>query len=247
MTKFLSVLFVYFFAWSLAHAQSLQEMQKYDTVSPLKTESLKTGQTVDPEQSYKTPEEEQLAEIKEKEEADKKALEEKIYLDTDYHFFQSLNVTLDEDELDKAYKQAETTQNISDLKNNDQTVKSEVKATTPQLLSQTEAVAADTRREMILKKIAANAKMVRTCILQNKKEDFKGTAMTLAWEVEASGKVANAQVKATDVENKEIQNCIVKGLAGWDFSDVVKDLGKSSQIEYTYRFVNSKNSDVATK
>ncbi|MBC7372101.1 MAG: hypothetical protein H7326_11075, partial [Bdellovibrionaceae bacterium] len=50
-------------------------------------------------------------------------------------------------------------------------------------------------------------------------------------------KVASARVKSTDVENKEIQKCILGALYEWRFDDIVTDQ-KMSHVEYTYRFTN---------
>ncbi|MBC7370763.1 MAG: hypothetical protein H7326_04310, partial [Bdellovibrionaceae bacterium] len=219
MNKVTGVLFLLAILVSTtSFAQSLQDLQsRYDSQSPLQRERLNTEQTVDPNQSYKTPAEEEIAEMKAKEEADKKALDEKLYLDTDYRFFQSFDVmTLEEDALDKAYKQAQTTQSATQLAGTNHTVKNELQTVAPQIKVMTpeQAKAADVRRELILKKIASNVKTVKMCIRQNRadKTEFKGTELTLSWEVDATGKVASARVKSTDVENKEIQKCILGAL-----------------------------------
>jgi hypothetical protein len=255
MKKITGVLLLGVFAVTLTtqkgHAQSIHQLQmKYAPLSPLKSDTLEEEKMVDPNKSYLTPAEEELAEIKAKQEEEKKAREEKLYLDTDYRFFQALNVTIEEDDMDRAYKQALALQNVQEIKGTDKTVKTELKTIVPQTRTLTPAeAAADARREAILKKIAANVKMVKSCIMQNRKdkEPFKGTELTLAWEVETSGKVINAQVKATDVENKEIQGCILKSLAEWNFNDVMKDIKKTSHIEYTYRFMNNPKKDVASQ
>ncbi len=232
-----SLLFV-----SIAKSQSLHELkQQYDGLSPLSYQDLKSGQVVEPDVSNsKTPEQEQLVELKTKEVEEKKAQEERVYLDTDYQFFQALNVTQDEDELDKAYKAKQLAENIDKLKNTDTTVKTEITKTAPGLMTHKEGAMVDEKRTRILKKIAINGHYIRTCIQQHKKDiEFKGTAMTLAWEVDPAGKVISTQMVATDVENKEIQTCILKTLAEWNFSDAMRAQTKNSRIEYTYRFVNA--------
>jgi hypothetical protein len=254
MKKITGVLILLFICVSTtSYAQTLQEMKaQYDSVSPLQQEGLKMKHTLEPDATALTPEQEAVAEVKAKEDADKKAADEKLYLDTDYRFFQSLNVTtLEEDALDKAYKQAQDGQHISDLKDADKTVKTELKTVAPQvkMMSVEEAKAADLRRDLILKKIAANVKTVKMCIRQNRsdKEEFKGTELTLAWEVDPSGKVVSAQVKATDVANKEIQNCILGALYEWDFNEIVKDQKKAAHVEYTYRFTNPAKKEIASQ
>lgn len=242
MKRIFAVLFASLFLASIAKAQSLNELKdQYETQSPLTYEKMPEDKVVEAGTSDKTEAEEQLAEMKAKEEAEKKAQEERIYLDTDYQFFQSLNLALEEDELDKAYQAKLAAENLEKLKQTDSTVKTEISTTTPTLLSKKEGTVIDEKRMQILKKIAANGQHVRACILQQKKAgiEFKGTAMTLAWEVEPSGKVLRPQLKTTDVENKEIQDCVLKSLAEWNFSDVMKAQTKNSHIEYTYRFVNA--------
>lgn len=245
MNKITGVLFLLaILCTTTSFAQTLQEMQsQYDTQSPLEKPSIATEQTVDPNQSYKTPAEEQMAEIKAKEEAEKQALDQKLYLDTDYRFFQTMNViTLEEDALDKAYKQAQSVQNTTQLVGTTQAVKQELQTVAPQIkvMTSEQAKAADARRELILKKIAANVKTVRLCIRQNRieKQEFKGTELTLSWEIDATGNVASARVKSSDLENKEIQKCILGALYEWKFDDVVAKDQKMAHIEYTYRFTN---------
>lgn len=227
---------------SFAKAQSLTVLKElYKNDSPLEYAKMPEKQVVEAGTTDKTEAEEQLAEMKAKEVEDKKAQEERVYLDTDYQFFQALNIVLDEDELDKAYQEKLAAENLEKLKTTDSTVKGEIGTTAPGLLTRKESVAMDAKRVEILKKIAKNGQFVRACIIEKKKEgiEFKGTAMTLAWEVDTKGKVLNSQVKATDVENKEIQSCILKSLAEWNFGEAMKDQSKNSHIEYTYRFVSA--------
>ncbi|MGZ3796752.1 MAG: AgmX/PglI C-terminal domain-containing protein [Pseudobdellovibrionaceae bacterium] len=234
----------------LAHvkAQTLSELkQQYEEESPLGYQELKPKQVVEPGTSDKTPAEEELADMKAKELEEKEAQEEKAYLNTDFHFFQSLNLALDEDELDKLYKEKQLAENIEKLKSTDKTVKTEITTTAPVPMTPKEAEVVDEKRTLILKKISINGQYVRACILQHKKDhEFKGTSMTLAWEVEPSGKVTHTQMKSTDVESKEIQDCVLKSLAEWNFGEAMKAQTKNSHIEYTYRFVKENKEAAAT-
>lgn len=239
-----TVLLTAFIGSGLAQAQSLTNLkEQYENLSPLSYPEMKPKQVVEADAVDKTPEEEKLAEMKAQELQEKKAHEEKIYLDTDYQFFQALDITLDEDELDKAYKEKQAAEALEKLKNTDQTVKTEITTTAPNLLTSKEGSLIDEKRSLILKKIATNGQYIRACILQHKKgPEFKGTSMTLAWELEPTGKVVNTQLKATDVESKEIQECVLKSVAEWNFGEAMKSQEKSSRVEYTYRFVNAKKS-----
>jgi hypothetical protein len=230
-----------------SHAQSINNLkQQYQNDSPFAYPEIKSDNVVEASATAKTPAEEALDEIKQKELAEKKAREEKVYLDTDYQFFQSMNVTLEEDELDKALKEKQRAENIEKLKQTDQTVKGEIKTTAPRLMTRQEGISADEKRTLILKKIAANAQYVKACIIQHKKTpEFKGTSMTLSWDIDTSGKVANGQMQATDVETKEIQACVLKSLSEWNFAEAMKSQTKKSHIEYTYRFVKSNSEKTA--
>jgi hypothetical protein len=243
--KALSIVLLMVFAFSSqVLAQSLNDLkQKYDTVSPLEAPSISTKQVVDAAASEMTPQEEQIVELRTKEEEDKKAEIEKVYLDTDYQFFQALAVPYVDDEMDKATKKDQVAVIIEKTAQDQKAVGGEIKTTTPAMLTAKQSAAVDLRRTLILKKIATNGQVVRACILQHKKpgEPFRGTAMTLAWEVDPTGKVENAQMKSTDVEVQEIKDCVVKALAEWNFSDIIKEKTKRSHIEYTYRFVNAES------
>lgn len=241
MKRIFTVLFISLFFATITKAQSLTTLkEQYGQLSPLSYEAIGPKQVVEADSTDKTEAEEQLAEMKAKELEDKKAQEERIYLDTDYQFFQALNITLDEDELDKAYQAKLAAENLERLKNTDHTVRSEISTTAPGLMSKKDGVVMDEKRTQILKKIANNGLYIRACILEHKKgPEFQGTTMTLAWEIEPSGKVANTQVKATDVESQEIKDCVLKSLAEWNFGEAMKAQAKSSHIEYTYRFVKA--------
>lgn len=233
-------------------AQSLQELNsQYEPLSPLPKERIETEETLDPNASYLTPAEEQLAELKEKEEQEKTALDERLYLDTDFRFFQTLNLGLEADELDHAYQQLQASKNISDLTTTEKIVKTELKTSHPQTkpLTQTEGLPADTRREFVLKKIGTNVKSVKSCITQNRRENevFKGSELTLSWQVNPDGKVLNPQVKASDLESSEIKNCILKSIAELNFSDSGDSVRKASHIEYTYRFTSEAKKEMASK
>lgn len=229
-------------SFNTAMADSLMEQkEKYQPLSPLQQPSLNSEQVLEADATVLTPLEEQVAEIRSQEEESKNAQTEKIYLDTDYQFFQALMVPNDEDELDLATKKDEVAVIIEKNAQVNKAVAGEIKTSTPKLLTTKQGLEFDRRRTLILKKIAKNGQHVRACILQHQKPGiaFKGTAMTLAWDLEPSGKVENPQVKSTDVELQEIKDCVLKSLAEWNFSDVLKNKIKRSRIEYTYRFVNA--------
>ncbi|WP_413287976.1 AgmX/PglI C-terminal domain-containing protein [Bdellovibrio sp. HCB337] len=242
MKRTFTVLLVILGFASAAKAQTLTDLKgQYDQVSPLQAPSINSRQVVDAEASNMTPQEEQLAEMKAQDEEAKKAQTEKIYLDTDYQFFQALAVPNEDDEMDQATKKDQVAVSMEQNALNQQAVSGEIKTSAPKMMTAKQGSAFDERRALILKKIATNGQYVRSCILQHKKagNEFTGTALTLAWEVEPTGKVENAQVKATDIAAQEIKNCVLKALAEWNFGDILKDKTKRSQIEYTYRFVNT--------
>lgn len=232
---------VLFFAMSLAQAQSLQDLkQQYKSQSPLPSEGISTKQVIDAGESNMTPQEAQVAEMRAQQDDEKKAQVEKVYLDTDYEFFQALAVPEEEDEMDQETKKDEVAKIIEKSRWTDKTVRKEIVTTTPGMMSRKEGAAMDHKRVQILRKIAVNGQHVRKCILQFKTPgEFKGTAMTLAWEVNPAGKVENAKMKATDVDNREIQACVLKALAEWNFQEAVKEQGKRARIEYTYRFISA--------
>jgi hypothetical protein len=225
-----------------AMADSLMGLkEKYQPLSPLQQPRISSEQVLETDATILSPLEEQVAEIRSQEEEGKNAETEKVYLDTDYQFFQTLAVPNEDDELDLATKKDEVAVIIEKNAIVNKTVAGEIKTSAPKPLTVKQGLAFDKRRTLILKKIAKNGQHVRACIIQHQKPGiaFKGTAMTLAWELEPSGKVENPQVKATDVEHQAIKDCVLKSLAEWNFSDILKNKTKRSHIEYTYRFVNA--------
>lgn len=222
-------------------AENLKEIRKrYDALSPVTAQRISSDQVIEPEASNLTPLEEQVAELRSKEEEQKKADTEKVYLDTDFHFFQALAVPNEDDELDRSFKKDELDEILEKNAQTTKTLSGEIKTTTPKTFTRQQGEAMDKRRALILKKIASNGHFVRTCIRQNQRPGipFKGTTLTLSWEVVPSGKVENAQIKSTDIPAREITNCVLKGMGEWNFADIMKEGGKRSQIEYTFRFAN---------
>lgn len=224
-----------------ALGQSLEGLkEQYQPVSPLHYQQIKEARVIDPKTTNLTPEEEAIAAQKAQELAQKQAQEQKVFLDTDFKFFESLAVpvTEKEDDLDKAVSKNPLEQDLQFAKMNDTAVKSEIKTTTPPPVSRAEGLAADQRRELLMKRVTENSRTIKACIVGNIKKgvSFKGTEMTLVWDVTETGSVEAAKIDSTDVTNKAIQDCVVNSISAWNFADAVKPSPKKSRIQYTFRF-----------
>jgi hypothetical protein len=221
-----------------AHSQSLDELKKqYDPVSPVSYQTMNPSLVVGPETTV-SAQEEQLAEMKAKELEEIKAREEKVFLDTDYKFFQSLAEPQQEDELDKATKKDMVEKDLQLAKQTDSTVKTEIKTTAPAPLSPTESAAIDTRRKLMMKKISESSHTIKSCIVEVRKKGipFKGSEMTLGWDILQSGKVEDAKIQSTDVANEEIKKCILASMSEWSFAEAMQNTTKKARIQYTFRF-----------
>lgn len=247
MNPMISLLLVTF-TTAIATAQSLENLkEKYQSQSPLSYGRLGSTPLVAPEESHLTPEEERLAELKAQELAEKQAMDEKVYLDTDFKFFQSLAVPLQEDELDKAFKKDLVAKDLEQSRFRDSTVRTEIKTSAPVPMSRAEGVAADTRRQLLMQKISENARNIKACVIESTKKGvaFKGSEMTLMWDVSTLGRVEVAKINSTDVANEEVKKCILQTVSSWNFSEAMKNRAKRSRVHYTFRFTKEAKADLA--
>lgn len=241
---------VFLLSPTVTHAQTFDEMnQQYKAVSPLSYGKIQASQVVAPEANIHTPESERLEQLKAQEEAERQARDEKIFLDTDYKFFEALAVPLQEDDVDKLYKKNLEQKDVAQAQQVDATVKTEIKTAAPKPLTPAEAAALDARRQTLRKQIATNARTIRACIIAANKKGaaFSGSEMTLAWDVLQSGKVEHANIQSTDVANEEIKKCVVASMSAWDFAESMQSAAKKSRIQYTFRFTKETKTDVALK
>jgi hypothetical protein len=165
-----------------------------------------------------------------------------VDLETDDRFFKEQRNPYEEDDLDRAYKNRQSSQSYEQLKNTDVTIKDEMGTTSPGLMSPFEASSIDRqvinenkrRQQRILQTVAANSYAIKTCIDQNRK-GFQGSQITLAWLIDPSGKVLNADIRSTDFNSPEAQNCVKDYATRLDFRSAATHQYKKSLVEYTYR------------
>lgn len=245
MKQIVSIVLLSLFSLA-AKAQTLSDAKKYDLV-PHQHGQLPSNQMVDPDASYQTPLEEQLAEQKAKEDAQKEADESRKYLDTDYHFFQVMNEPLGEDELDRDYKYEQ--EHFGDRQI--ETPEPSARVAAEKTLDKSTAAApvakkdpVEDRRRMISLQLAGHAEALKACV---KDPDTKDKKIVVAWEIEPAGNVTNTRVRYSDID-KEAQDCVINAVKEWKFGDFMKNQEKNSRIEYTYRFTTPDNkSAVATQ
>jgi hypothetical protein len=116
-------------------------------------------------------------------------------------------------------------------------------------MSRAEGVAADQRRQKLMSKVTESARTIKACIIESNKKGiaFKGSEMTLVWDVTVLGKVEAAKISSTDIANAEIQKCILKSMSEWSFAEAMQNNSKKSRILYTFRFTKDTKTDLASK
>jgi hypothetical protein len=164
-------------------------------------------------------------------------------LETDDGFFKSSVAPYEDDDLDRSYKKNELTKSTEHQKKVESNVTDEFSSTHQGIMPAYEAqmmdqkiVAENKRRQAaIMRRLSSSSGAVYDCVTKNSK-NFQGTYTTVKWLIAPSGKVMEAAIKSTDIENTEIQKCIEEVALNLDFSSAKTDLLKKSLVEYSYKF-----------
>jgi hypothetical protein len=164
-------------------------------------------------------------------------------LETDDSFFHSAKSPYEDDELDRSIRKDPVVVGVKQQNKADTAVKSEFSSVRPGLLRPSEAAAMDQavvrenkrREKAILKRLAENGPMVKACVDQSKQK-LQNSQITIAWLISPTGKVLQAAVKSSDVQNPEIEKCIYEASSKLTFDEAASEHLKQSLAEYTYKF-----------
>lgn len=165
-----------------------------------------------------------------------------VDLETDQGFFSPGKNPYEEDDLDRVHRQQQNPNFGNQIKSNDVLIKDELGSTSPGDMSRAEAEEIDKRivsenkrrQQAIFKTLAANSTIVKNCINQNNKS-FQGTKITIVWLIDQQGKVLKAEIKDSDFNLSEVQQCVRSAALSLDFSAAAIQQYKKSLVEYTYR------------
>lgn len=100
------------------------------------------------------------------------------------------------------------------------------------------SVSAKDRKAMIMKTIANNYGELKSCYHEGlrKSSGMKGKVV-MGWSMDPQGRVSGAEVQTSQLNNKQVEKCMVDRLSNWRFPSQAKLQGSKDRMTYTFQFV----------
>lgn len=99
-------------------------------------------------------------------------------------------------------------------------------------------VSAKDRKAMIMQTISNNYDDLKSCYHDGlrHKSDMKGKVV-MGWSMDPQGRVSGAEVQTSQLNNKQVEKCMVERLSNWRFPRQAKLQGSKDRMTYTFQFV----------
>lgn len=99
-------------------------------------------------------------------------------------------------------------------------------------------VSAKERKAMIMQTISQNYGDLKSCYHDGLrgKSDMKGKVV-MGWTMDPQGRVTGAEVQTSQLNNKQVEKCMVERLSNWRFPRQAKLQGSKDRMTYTFQFV----------
>lgn len=103
-------------------------------------------------------------------------------------------------------------------------------------------VSAKDRKAMIMQTISQNYPDLKTCYHDGlrRNSDMKGKVV-MGWTMDTQGRVSGAEVQTSQLNNKQVEKCMVERLSNWRFPRQAKLQGSKDRMTYTFQFVPEKD------
>jgi hypothetical protein len=102
-------------------------------------------------------------------------------------------------------------------------------------------VSAKDRKAMVMSTISRNYRDLKNCYNDGvkKNSEMKGK-VTMGWAMDAQGRVSGVEVLTSQLNNKQVEKCMVDRLSSWTFPRQAKLQGSKDRMNYTFQFVSEK-------
>jgi len=99
-------------------------------------------------------------------------------------------------------------------------------------------VSAKDRKAMVLSTISKNYRDLKNCFNDGVKKnaDMKGKVV-MGWAMDTQGRVSGAEVLTSQLNDKQVEKCMVDRLSSWTFPRQAKLQGSKDRMTYTFQFV----------
>ncbi len=99
-------------------------------------------------------------------------------------------------------------------------------------------VSAKDRKAMILQTISNNYDELKSCYHEGLryKSGMKGKVV-MGWSMDLQGRVSRAEVHASQLNDKQVEKCMVERLSNWRFPRQAKLQGSKDRMTYTFQFL----------
>jgi hypothetical protein len=95
------------------------------------------------------------------------------------------------------------------------------------------------RKDSVIKTISDNYPELKSCYQQGLKKDasLKGKVV-MGWSIDPQGKVADAEIQTSQLNNKEVEKCMTDKLSKWHFPRQARLSGNKDRMTYTFQFMS---------
>jgi hypothetical protein len=99
-------------------------------------------------------------------------------------------------------------------------------------------VSAKERKAMIMQTISDNYGDLKSCYHDGlrRNSEMKGKVV-MGWAMDPQGRVSGAEVQTSQLNNKQVEKCMVERLSNWRFPRQAKLQGSKDRMTYTFQFV----------
>lgn len=102
-------------------------------------------------------------------------------------------------------------------------------------------VSAKERHALVMQTISENYDQLKRCYSDGlKKKPAMHGKVLMAWTMDKQGRVGEASVESSDLNNQVVEQCMTKSLASWHFPRSAKSGGSRDRMSYTFEFNQDK-------
>jgi len=98
------------------------------------------------------------------------------------------------------------------------------------------------RKALVMRTISENYADLKGCYNDGlKKSSHMKGKVVMAWAMDVQGRVSGAEVETSQLNNKQVEQCMVDRLSSWRFPRQAKVAGSKDRMSYTFQFIPEKD------
>lgn len=104
------------------------------------------------------------------------------------------------------------------------------------------SVSAKDRKEAVMRTISQHYPQLKQCYEQGlKKNSNLQGKVVFTWGIEDDGKVSAVEIQSSEINTKEVENCMTERLTAWRFPQDARLKSNKDRMTYTFHFISEKD------